>query len=379
MFFLILTSTMSAIGLYVALRLVWPLSIDVWLRLALCVAVLVCANKVMLMRWLAPGGVSLKLPFEVLVGTAWVHISVVLMCGVGLSLDFLGLVLRKAGVQVFTPATRLGFVALVACVLAGVGIWNAIKAPQVDEVRVPVRHLPPELQGLRIALLADLHIGPLFGPDWVREVVRLTNAQNPDLVAIAGDVVDDTPTQLAVSVAPLRELRSRYGTYVIVGNHEYYAGLEPWKRAYPNLGMHLLFNEHAVIEVGTARLVIAGLTDRVTLHGYPGERPDLDKALQGAPGPDEKTVRLVLDHQPAGAADNARRGMDVQFSGHTHGGLALPIQKVVAHFNGGFVSGQYAVGGMQLVVTNGTGLWAGMPLRLGVPGQIVMVTLVAAE
>jgi predicted MPP superfamily phosphohydrolase len=209
--------------------------------------------------------------------------------------------------------------------------------------------------------------------------VRLVNQADPDLVVFGGDIVDDSPGMLTAAMAPFRQLRAPHGAYVVMGNHEYYAGLEAWKRAFPALGLRLLLNQHAVIAVQQARIVLAGLADRVTLRGYPGEKPDLDKALAGAPEQDGNTVRIVLEHQPAGAAENAARGMDVQLSGHTHGGLVLFLQPLVARFNSGFVSGQYDVQGMRLIVSNGTGLWSGMPLRLGVPGQILILKLAPAE
>jgi predicted MPP superfamily phosphohydrolase len=175
----------------------------------------------------------------------------------------------------------------------------------------------------------------------------------------------------------LTRLRAAYGTYVIVGNHEYYAGLEAWLKAFPELGMRLLYNSHDRIRIGEADLVIAGLSDRVTLRGYVrGEKPDIEKALRGAPPGGANAVRILLDHQPAGARGNAGHDLDIQLSGHTHGGLVIFMQKFVAMANGGFVSGLYDVDGMSLLVSNGTGLWGGMPLRLGVPGQIHILNMV---
>jgi predicted MPP superfamily phosphohydrolase len=401
MFFAAVTFIMSAMALYVDLRLIRPLPLDWRLRLALAVLVLICANKVVLLRWLAPGGVLLKLPYAVLVITAWLHITVVLMFFTGFAGQILAVVprailntpdwtpylhtWRAAAYKLLAfppPFAHLALIGVMSALLAGIGIHNAVRAPDVVELRLPVRQLPADLAGLRIAFLSDLHLGPLFGEAWAQEVVRRTNEAGPDLIVFTGDLADDTPAALAPAAQALRSLRAPYGAYAIVGNHEYYVGLEAWKRAYPSLGMRLLFNEHAVIPVGRARIVLAGLTDRVTLrggYGYLGEAPDLDKALAGAPERDENTLRIVLDHQPAGAAGNAAKGMDIQLSGHTHGGLALFMQPLVARFNGGFVSGRYDVNGMQLVVNNGTGLWAGMPMRLGVPGQILILNLSPAD
>jgi predicted MPP superfamily phosphohydrolase len=401
MFFPTLILAMSALGLYADWRLIRPLPLDWRLRLALCVFILLCANKVVLLRWLAPGGISLKLPYAVLVVTAWLHITVVLMAVTGFIGQILATILRAilntpdwtpflhtwraAAFKTLAfppPFAHLALIGILSALLAGLGIHNAVRAPDVEELRLPVRRLPADLAGFRIAFLSDLHLGPLFGEDWAQEVVRRVNEAGPDLIVFTGDIADDTPEALAPAAQALRNLRAPYGAYAVVGNHEYYVGLEAWKRAYPGVGMRLLFNEHAVIPVGSSRIVLAGLTDRVTLrggYGYLGEKPDLDKALSGAPERDAGTLRIVLDHQPAGAAGNAAKDMDIQLSGHTHGGLVPLLQPFVARANGGFVSGRYDVNGMRLIVSNGTGLWAGMPLRLGVPGQILILNLAPAE
>jgi predicted MPP superfamily phosphohydrolase len=372
-----LIASMTLVGLYVAVRLVWPLPLGWPVRLLLGAAALLCANKIVVLRWFVPGGGTLAgASFELLVAAAWLHAFVLLMALIGLALDIPGIILHVFGIRLFTPVARCAVVGLCAAVLAAVGVRNAVGEPEVREISVPVRHLPAELAGLRIVLLADLHIGPVFGRDWVEKVVALTNATKPDLIAIAGDVVDDTPARLARSTEPLTRLQARHGVYVIVGNHEYYAGLDAWLKAFPGLGMRLLYNSHDCLRIGGAGLVIAGLSDRVTLNRpLYGERPDIEKALRGAPPGDDMTVRILLDHQPAGAGDNAGHDLDMQLSGHTHGGLVLFLQKFVALANGGFVSGLYDVNGMTLLVSNGTGLWGGMPLRLGVPGQILVLNM----
>lgn len=377
MFFIVLTTIMTAIGLYVGLRLCMPLPIALWARVGLSLCALVCANKLILVRWLLPGGLAHNLPFAVLVLTAWAHITVVLMCLTGLALDLALPLAHKAGLpRMLTPVTRLAVVGILAMSLAAIGVHSAVKEPGVTEISITVPGLPPELEGLRVGLLADLHIGPMFDRTWVERVVALTNEARPDLVVIAGDTVDGTPRQLFYAIEPLRDLRAPYGAYIVMGNHEYYSGLEAWRKAFPELGLRLLYNEHAIIAVRGARIVLAGLADRMTLRGgYPGESTDIAKALHGAPPRDAGTLRLLVDHQPGGARANAAHDVDVQFSGHTHGGLALPIQRLVAMANDGFVSGAYTVGTMRLVVSNGAGLWAGMPLRLGVPGQILLCTL----
>ena len=377
MFFVTMTSIMSALGLYVCARLIWPLPLYLWFRLVLCLVVLVCANKMSLMFWLLPSGRAMELSSEVLLVICWLHLSVVVAALVALAVDIALLIAHMIGVPPVPAVWRCLVVGLCGLSLAGWGIHNAIKPPDLVRMDVPVRGLPQDLDGFTIGFLADIHLGSLFGRPWAQTIVDLTNAGQPDVIVIAGDIVDGSPEQLADMIVPLEDFRAPLGVYAIVGNHEYYAGLEAWRQAFPEYGIHLLYNEHVAIPVGDAQLVFAGLTDRVTLRGYPGERPDLAKALKGAPYGD-KVVKVILEHQPGGARDNAVHGMDIQLSGHTHGGLAQPLQPLVARANGGFVSGQYDVDGMRLIVTNGSGLWAGLPFRMGVPSQVIMLRLTPA-
>ena len=137
----------------------------------------------------------------------------------------------------------------------------------------------------------------------------------------------------------------------------------------PTLGIRMLHNEHVL--TGGDAVVLAGVTDPVA--GIMGkEVPDIRKALAGAP---EKGVRILASHQPRLAPEAAAHGVDLQVSGHTHGGMIAGIDRLVARFNEGFVSGLYTVGGMKLYVSNGAGIWNGFPIRIGVPSEIVLIRL----
>jgi hypothetical protein len=132
-----------------------------------------------------------------------------------------------------------------------------------------------------------------------------------------------------------------------------------------------LANAHTVLTCESGVLVLAGVTDRsARSSGHPG--PDLDAGLTGAPA---GAPIVLLDHQPANAARAAARGVALQLSGHTHGGVIRGLDRLVARGNGGFVSGAYQVGGMVLYVSNGTGLWPGFALRLGRPSELTRITL----
>jgi predicted MPP superfamily phosphohydrolase len=137
------------------------------------------------------------------------------------------------------------------------------------------------------------------------------------------------------------------------------------------MGMRVLENDHAVLERGGARLVLARVTDLSASH-FAHPAPDLPAALRGAP---KDAPVILLDHQPREARRAAALGVALQLSGHTHGGMVIGLDRLAARANNGYVSGQYQIGGMILYVNNGTGLWPGFALRLGRPSELTRITL----
>jgi predicted MPP superfamily phosphohydrolase len=192
-----------------------------------------------------------------------------------------------------------------------------------------------------------------------------------DLIVVTGDLIDGALSARMQDVEPLRDLHAPDGVYVIPGNHEYFFDNEAWMQHFASLGMKRLTNSHAMIERGGAQLTLAGVTDlSAPRAGLPG--PDLKQALAGAPA---NVPIILLDHQPRNARQAASRGVALQLSGHTHGGMIRPLDLIIARANEGFVSGFYDVDGMQLYVNNGTALWPGFALRLGVPSELTRITL----
>ena len=185
------------------------------------------------------------------------------------------------------------------------------------------------------------------------------------------DLVDGLPAARAESAAELRRLRARHGVLACAGNHEYYSGFKAWTEIFSDLGITMLLNGHQVLGIRGRELVLAGVTDPVAARfGLP--EPDLATALAGAP---DRTARILLDHRPGNAPRNARQDVDLQLSGHTHGGHAPGLNALVALFNHGYVRGWYRVEGMPLYVSSGAGLWNGFPLRVDVPSEIALITL----
>ncbi|WP_311271104.1 metallophosphoesterase [Sphingobium sp. WCS2017Hpa-17] len=258
-----------------------------------------------------------------------------------------------------------------AGLLGVIGVMNAVRVPPLKDVDLLIRNLPSQYEGYTILQLTDLHISRLFPATWTRKVVERANALDVDLVAVTGDVIDGSLAMRRMDVAPLGELKARDGVYMSPGNHEYFLGYSEWMQHFSQMGMRILANAHAILERGGARLMLAGVTDRsAPATGQP--RPDLAAALAGGPG---GVPTILLDHQPAGARRAAARGIAVQLSGHTHGGMMPGLDRLVARGNAGFVSGSYDVDGMTLYVNNGTGIWPGFALRLRRPSELTRLTL----
>lgn len=260
-----------------------------------------------------------------------------------------------------------------AAVLASIGIFCGTKLPVVRERTIPVAGLPAEAEGLTVAVLADLHADGVTRCRRIREIVNRTNALKPDLIALVGDFVDGRVAVRNRELRPLGELSARYGVFGVPGNHEYYSGSREWIAFLSSLGIQMLCNEHRFLP--ERNVAVAGLTDPAAARM--GETPpDIEKALAGIPS---GALKLLLAHQPGLAHRAAEAGVDIQLSGHTHGGMVRGVDRLVALFNGGFVSGLYQVGGMTLYLTNGTGIWSGFPVRLGVPSEIALLRFVGKE
>lgn len=261
--------------------------------------------------------------------------------------------------------------AATAASLGGYGVTRAFGAPQVNRVPVPVRRLDRRADGMRIAVVADLHVGPLFGTAQVQRVVDTVNALDADLVAVVGDMVSSEVGSVRSAATPLRRMRSRHGTFFVTGNHEYYTGHEEWIEAAEELGLRVLRNERVEIAHGGGVIDLAGVNDREG-SGY-GDPPDYAAALGDR---DSSRPVVLLAHQPVQVHEAASYGVDLQLSGHTHGGQLYPFDLLV-RLDQPVVSGLAQVDGTALYVTDGAGFW-GPPMRVGADPGVTLVELRAA-
>jgi predicted MPP superfamily phosphohydrolase len=262
-------------------------------------------------------------------------------------------------------------VPLLALSAATTGWVGARRTAGVRRVDIPIVGLPPSLAGFTIVQLSDIHVGNTIGRDYVQAIVERVNRLQPDVVAITGDLVDGTVPALAQDVAPLAQLKSKFGTFFVTGNHEYYSGVGPWLAEFRRLGFQVLLNRHVVIDHGGTRLVVAGVTDFSGHHYSEAHRSDPASAIRGAP---DVSVKILLAHQPRSAAAAAEAGFDLQLSGHTHGGQFLPWNFFV-RFQQPYTAGLARLRSMWVYTSRGTGYW-GPPMRLGAPSEITRIRLV---
>ncbi|MFK3800118.1 metallophosphoesterase [Pseudomonas sp. NPDC088444] len=358
--------------LYVIVRYIWPMPWPLPARLASALLLLLASQYHLYSRFSSGSVFSPEFPRAVVVLFNWAFGAILLLAVLQIVLDLgtlLTMLIRQRWLTI--PAAARYAAGTAALVLAAIGVHQAMRVPPVKDIEVAIKNLPAQFDGYTVLQLTDMHISRLFDEPWAREVVNRSNALGVNLIVITGDLIDGPLSARTKGVAPLRDLHAPDGVYVIPGNHEYFFDNETWMQHFASMGMKRLNNSHAVIERDGAQLTLAGVTDlSAPRAGLPG--PDLSKALSGAPA---NTPIILLDHQPRNARQAARQGVALQLSGHTHGGMIRPLDLFIARANEGFVSGFYDVDGMQLYVNNGTALWPGFALRLGVPSELTRITL----
>jgi predicted MPP superfamily phosphohydrolase len=273
------------------------------------------------------------------------------------------------------PPDRRAFLGRVlALVSGGVGmalsaaaVSQALRTLHVKQVAVTLERLPKQFDGLTIAQLTDIHVGPTIRRAFVEEMVAKTNALAPDVIAITGDLIDGSVEQLREHVAPLAGLKAKYGVYFVTGNHEYYSGADDWIAEVQRLGIRVLRNERVSI---ADAFELAGVDDYTAHQFGNGHGADYGRALAGR---DATKALVLMAHQPRAAKEAQAHDVCLQISGHTHAGQIWPWRYAVK-LQSPYVEGLYREGRMQLYVSPGTGYW-GPPMRLGTQAEITQITL----
>ena len=289
----------------------------------------------------------------------------------------LGALLRLVliGSGVGNPDRSRIVAAAVAVVAAGLLLWGnreAMRVPRVKRLDVTLPRLGRGLDGTRVVVLADTHYGPIDRAGWSARVAEVVNGLDADVVCHAGDIADGTLDQRREQAAPLGVMRSRLAKVYVTGNHEYFGEAQGWLDHMAELGWEPLHNRHVVVERGGDSLVLAGVDDvTAASSGLAGHRANLDGALAGA---DPELPVLLVAHQPKYVGQAAAAGIDLQVSGHTHGGQIWPFNFLV-RLDQPVVHGLSRHGERtRLYTSRGTGFW-GPPFRVFAPSEITLLTL----
>lgn len=381
LFFAVFLILLAAIHGYLWLRLVRAPQLPPPWRGALTAAIVLAGVSipVVLIFFRGPAAPTLAKP---LVWAAYIWLGTMFLLFVGyLASDMLraaAWVLRQltdgappdGARRRFLARSIAGGVALTGGGLAAWSVRAAVGPVAVRRIEIPLDRLKRQHDGLVIAQLTDLHIGPTIGRSQLQGIVDSTNALGADIVAITGDLVDGSVDELRDAVAPLAQLRARHGVFFVTGNHEYFSGAAQWVDEVSRLGVRVLRNERVEINHNGELLDLAGVDDASAARFGHGHGEDLARALSDrAPG---RTV-VLLAHQPRTARRSAAFGVDLQLSGHTHGGQIWPFGALVA-LQQLFLAGLHRQGDTRVYVSRGTGYW-GPPMRLGAPAEISQIVL----
>jgi predicted MPP superfamily phosphohydrolase len=250
--------------------------------------------------------------------------------------------------------------------MSAVGVVNVLSRVAVKKVSVKIDKLADGARGYKIVQVTDIHVGPTIGRGFIEEIVASVNALEPDLIAITGDLVDGSVDDIGEAVRPLAKLRAKDGVFFVTGNHEYYSGADEWLAFLGTLGIRSLRNERISLPRG---IDVAGVDDASATGRGHGE--DMEKALGGR---DKSRAIVLLAHQPRQVERAAAHGVDLQISGHTHGGQMFPWGFFV-RLQQPYIAGlDTHPSGTQIYVSRGTGYW-GPPMRVGSPAEITEITL----
>ncbi len=304
---------------------------------------------------------------DALLGAAWVLFVWSILS------QLLRLVLFLAGVD--DPARSravAGTAAVVAVVLLVWGYAEAMRVPRIRAVDVGIAGLGCGLDGLRVALITDTHYGPIDRARWSAAMAARVNDLGADIVCHVGDIADGTVAVRENQASPLASVTATSARVYVTGNHEYFSEAQGWLDYMQSIGWDALHNRHIVVERGGDRLVVAGVDDATArASGVRGHGANLDAALAGA---DRALPVLLLAHQPKQVSHAVRAGVDLQVSGHTHGGQIWPFNFLV-RLEQPVVQGLSRHGEKtQLYTSRGSGFW-GPPFRVFAPSEITLLTL----
>ncbi|MGK0466777.1 metallophosphoesterase [Clostridium sp.] len=259
---------------------------------------------------------------------------------------------------------------IIVSVLLVYGTYNATNL-KTTKYALKINKDAGKLKKLNVVMLSDLHLGDIVDKQRLSKIVSKINELKPDIVIIAGDIIDDyiKPFIDQDMGQEFKKIKSQYGVHVAFGNHEYYGGsIDKIVYEYENsAGFNILRDNKVLIDNS---FYIVGREDISYERYSKTKRKSIDDLLIGA---DKNLPIIVIDHQPSKLSQGEKAGVDLQFSGHTHKGQLLPANIITKRlFENDF--GLLTKGPYNVIVSSGVGTW-GPPIRIGSSSEIVQVEL----
>lgn len=364
----IFTYAPFAVGLLIMFGLIFPNCRQLQLRTRTqaiwAMVILLCCSKFLCFKAFGGHAFNPDLPALVIWIWDWLYSGAIILAALALVTVF------------FRFRAKLWVLPVLAWGLAAWGLYNGFCVPAVHEVELKYSDLPASLDGYRIVQLSDLHCSSAARRWRTQAVVDKVNALKPDLICLTGDLADGKASRIARHLEPIKELRAKDGVYACTGNHEYYHDYYGWTMHFYEKARDIRFLANACA-IPRPGLAVAGVPDRAGRERGLDAVPDPRGAFAAATNGE---FRVLLQHRPKGAEENCREvGVDLQLSGHTHGGIAPLLSWLVKLHNGGYVRGLYPAAGRSgdryLYVSPGSGQWAGFPMRFFNDSEITLLTL----
>ncbi len=311
------------------------------------------------------------LNFFYILSASWLGLAVCLFlaaCLIWLLVWLTGL----AGINFNMPAVGALIFSL-AGLLFVYGVWNAFH-PQIKNIEVKIKNLPVAWQNKTIVQLSDVHLGHIHGVKFLQEIVTKTNAQNPELVLITGDLFDGMDGDLSIFVDVLKNIKAKEGVFFVIGNHETFLGVD---RAYLVLmesNVKILDNEF--VNLGGLQLIGLSYQGSYGAPSIVGRIRDVSEIFASlkAKGFDSMKPSILMHHAPTNIVQAKANGINLQLSGHTHVGQLIPFGMITRLIYGKYYYGLHQEGDFSIYTSGGVGTW-GPPVRIGNTPEIVAIKI----
>ena len=275
---------------------------------------------------------------------------------------------------IFFQRIHVSIALLIASIIIVYGFIKGRQDPVLEKINVEITKLGRGFDTFKIVQISDLHLGGSIPRDTLKDVVEKINQAKPDVVAITGDLIEGHFESNREMLNPILDIKTKYGIYFVTGNHDYLMDHEKWLAYLTSIGITVLRNERMLLDCNGDHLEIAGVDDTFG-DFFPGHGPQIDQALSGR---DETIPLVLLAHRPSMIHDAVKYGVDLQLSGHTHGGQIWPFHYLVRLLETPYLNGLYKYNSSShLYVSRGTGYW-GPPMRFPSSREISLINLICA-